>query len=214
MTTAQGRGVRLEVALTYGTAKTVTAVTKASPGVATSTVHGLANGVVGYWNVTDGGMPQLNQQATRVYNQATNTFELQGLNTAGYSDFTAGTFVPAATWGTLSEAIGYKIGGGSASDQDDTKLLDVVTQLLPGTLAADTVSIDLLSQTYNSVVMQKIEDASIAGTYLLFRVTLQDGATRVFYGTPGRPGEDLSRGSLATGSFQVKTKGLVLKGQA
>jgi hypothetical protein len=37
---------------------------------------------------------------------------------------------------------------------------------------------------------------------------------RVFRGVPSRPGESLQRGQLATGSFQVAVKGLVLKGAA
>jgi len=213
MTTAIGRGVRLEVALTFAVAKTVTAITLASPAVATSAAHALANGTVGYWTVT-GGMPQLDGQATRVYNTAANAFDLQGLNTSGYSAFTAGTFTPVATWGTLSEAIGYNIGGGQADTLDDTRLMDVVKQELNGLLPADSVQIDLLSQTFNSAVMQAIEDASIAQTYMVFRVTLNDGSTRVFRGSPSRPGESLQRGQLATGSFQIKVKGFALRGVA
>ena len=95
MTTAVGRNVKLELATAFNTAKTVTAVTLASPGVATSAAHGMSNGTVGFWTVT-AGMVQLDGQATRVYNQAANAFDLQGLNTAGYSAFTAGTFTPLA----------------------------------------------------------------------------------------------------------------------
>jgi hypothetical protein len=160
-------------------------------------------------------MVQLDGQATRVYNQATNTFELQGLNTAGYSTFSGTqTFTPIATWGTVSETIGYQIGGGSADTLDDTKLTDVIKQEIIGTLPADTVQIDLLSQTYNTSTMQVIEDASIAQTYLVWRLTMQDSSVRVWRGIPSRPGESLQRQALATGSFQVSCKGFVLKGQA
>lgn len=213
MPTAVGRGVRLEIGLTNSTAKTVTAVTLASPGVATSAAHAMANGTVGFWTVS-AGMVQLDGQATRVYNQATNSFDLQGLNTAGYSTWSAGTFTPVNTWGTLSEAIGYSIGGGTADTLDDTRLMDVVKQELNGLLPADTVQIDLLSQTFNSSVMQAIEDASIAQSYLVFRITLSDGSVRVFRGQPSRPGESLQRGQIATGSFQVKVKGFCLRGAA
>lgn len=213
MTTVVGRGVRLEVGLTDASPKTVTAVTLASPGVATSATHGLANGAVGYWSVT-GGMPQLDGQATRVYNQATNTFELQGLNTAGFTAFTAGTFIPIATWGTITEAIGYQIGGGAAGDLDDTKLLDVIEQKVLGVLPADSVQLDILSQEVNTSTMQLIEDASIQLLYKVFRVTLTSGAVRIFRGIPARPGESLQRGQLATGGFAVKVKGFVLRGAA
>lgn len=214
MTTAVGRGTRLEIALTYSSAKNVTAVTLASPGVATSATHGMANGTVGYWTVAS-GMVQLDGQATRVYNQTTNTFDLQGLNTAGYSAFTGThTFTPVATWGTLAEMIGFQIGGGSADILDDTKLLDVISQDVIGTLPSDTVTIDLLSQTFNSSVMQAIEDASIQQTYQVYRLTLQDNSVRVWRGIPSRPGESLQRKQLATGSFQVAAKGFVLRGAA
>lgn len=213
MTTVIGRGQRLEIATAFGSAKTVTAVTKASPGVATSTSHGMANGTVGRWAVS-AGMVQLDGQASRVYNQSTNAFDLQGLNTAGYSDFTAGTFTPATTWGTLAEMIGYQIGGGSPDKLDDTKSGDVITQEIIGTLPADTVQIDLLSQTVNSTVMQLIEDASIQQTYLLWRLTLQDGAVRVWNGIPSRPGESSQRKQLATGQFEISCKGFALRGAA
>ena len=42
-----GRGVRVEVGKTEGSAKTVTAITLADPGVATSTAHGLTTKSVG-----------------------------------------------------------------------------------------------------------------------------------------------------------------------
>lgn len=214
MTTGLGRNVRLEIALTFSAAKNVTGITQASPGVATSSAHGMANGTVGYWTVP-AGMVQLDGQATRVYNQATNTFELQGLNTAGYTAFSGTpTFTPVATWGLLSEAIGYNVGGGSQDRLDDSKLSDVVKQDIFGLLPSDSVSIDLLSQTFNSSVMQAIEDASIAGTNLVWRVTLNDGSVRVWRGIPSRPGESLQRAQLATGSFEVAVKGFVLRGAA
>lgn len=213
MTTVVGRNVRLEVALTFSAAKTVTAVTLASPGVATSSAHGMANGAVGFWTVTS-GMPQLDGQATRVYNQATNNFDLQGLSTAAYTAFVSGTFTPAATWGLLSEMTNYSYGGNAPTDLDDTKSADVVTQLIPGLLPADTMRIELLSQTFNSSVMQLIEDASIAQSYQVYRLTLNDGSVRVFRGIPSRPGENMQRGQLATGGFDIKVKGFVLKGAA
>lgn len=213
MTTAVGRGVKLEIAATFSAAKTVTGLSLASPGVATSTAHGLANGTVGYWTVPSGSV-QLDGQASRVYNQATNTFDLQGLNTAGFSAWGTGTFTPVATWGTLAEAIGYSIGGGSGDTLDDTRLTDVTKQELNGLLAADTVSVDLLSQTFNSAVMQQLEDASIAQTYVVGRITLADGSVRVFRGIPSRPGESMQRGQLATGQLQFRIKGFALRGAA
>ena len=59
MSTQTGRNVRVEIAATYDTAKTVSAVTKANPGVASSTSHGMANGAIGYFSDTTEGMNEL-----------------------------------------------------------------------------------------------------------------------------------------------------------
>lgn len=214
MTTALGRGVKLEVALTFAAAKTVTALTLASPGVATSAAHGMANGTVGYWAATGGGMPQIDGQATRVYNQATNTFELQGLNTSSYSAWASGTFTPVATWGTLSEAVSFDTGGAGAERLDDTRLIDVVKQEIIGLLASDSITVGVKPQTYSGTVMQLIKDASIAQTYQVYRLTLQDGSVMVARGLPSRPSFSLQQGQLASGSFQIAVKGFVLDGQA
>ena len=97
MTSIVGRGVRVEIGITESAPKTVTAISLANPGVATSAAHGLANKSVGYFNAVS-GMVQLEGQASRVANQAANTFELEDIATTTYPAFTAGTFVPVASW--------------------------------------------------------------------------------------------------------------------
>ena len=126
MTTAVGRNVKLELATAFNTAKTVTAVTLASPGVATSAAHGMSNGGTVGWTVTvTAGMVQLDGQATRVYNRAANAFDLQGLNTAGFSAFTAGTVHAGVDLDHAVRGHRYQIGGGTPDQLDDTKLTDV-----------------------------------------------------------------------------------------
>ena len=83
MTYVIGRGVRVEIGTTEGAAKTVSAVTKANPGVATSTAHGLLTKSVGYFD-TVAGMDELLGQAIRLGTVATNTFDLEGLDTSNY----------------------------------------------------------------------------------------------------------------------------------
>jgi len=211
MTTAVGRSVRLEIAATFASNKTVTAISLANPGVATSTSHGMINGTVGFWTGTGGGMPQLEGQATRVYNQSTNAFDLQGLDTTDYSAWvTGGTFTPVATWITISEAIGLTLGGGAQERLDDTKLHDVVQQDVFGVLPADTAQVDLLRQTVDGTAMAAIASASIRSTNLVWRATLHDGSVCVWRGSPSRPGLSLQRKQLATGGFQIAVKGLAL----
>jgi hypothetical protein len=74
--------------------KTITAITKANPGVVTSTSHGFANGdTIVITGVV--GMTQVNGKRFKVANVATNTFELQDIdgnnvNTSSYTTYVSG----------------------------------------------------------------------------------------------------------------------------
>lgn len=205
-----GRNVRIEIAKTFGTAKTVTAVTQASPGVATSTAHGLADGAVGYMNGVT-GMTNLDGQAIRVNSPLTDSFQLEGVDTTNYPAFTAGSFVPVTAWSTLTRAAGYQVGGGDAEKQDNTVLLDAIKQEINGLLAAQTVSVDLKLETTDDEALALVNAAALSQGYLLFRITLADGAQRVFRGQPSLSGESVGQGAIGTGQFSVTVKGQVLR---
>jgi hypothetical protein len=210
MANIKGVGVRVEIASTYGGAETVTAVTLASPGVATSAGHGLANNTVGYWTVTD-GMPQIDGMATRVKNTATNTFDLQGVNTTAYSAFVAGTYTPVTAWATLAEATGYDIGGGGVEQLNASRLIDVVQQFENGLLNGQPITLPTLAQDSNNAAMQLIEDAALTGGFVIVRITLQTGAVRIARCQCSLPGESVSSGQLGTGSVTLTPRGLVGK---
>ena len=210
MANLRGRGISVEIAATFGTVEPCTAVTTANPGVATSASHALNNDDVGYFSTVT-GMVQLEGQACRVKNKATNTFELQGLNTTAYSTFTGGDFTPAASWSVLGEATRVAIGGGAGTKLPATTLLDVIEKTEQGNLPAQTVTIDILSQTSPSAAMLLLIAAAQSSGKVLMRVRdTSSGAVRIFYGEPSLPGEDLGVGALATGSFDVAVKGYVL----
>ena len=91
--------------LTYtGSTGTITAATKASPVVITSTAHGLSNGDV-IWIRNVVGMTELNDIQYKVANSTANTFELTTLN--GYdidgTNFTA--YASGGTWYACTSAI-------------------------------------------------------------------------------------------------------------
>ena len=205
-----GRGVRIEIGKTMGAAKAVSAVTTDSPGVATSAAHALTNGSVGvFLNVT--GMASLEGQAVRVGSPDTNTFELQGIDTTKAPAFTGGQFSPVTAWSTVARATNYNMGGGEANAQDGSVLLDDLAKQTAGQLAAQTVSIGLLAEDYNSEALDLIEQTALDQEYLVWRITFKTGAQRIFYGSPSIPGESLERGQLGTGSISVMIKGRVLK---
>lgn len=206
----KGRNIKVEIAKTTGAAITVTAVTQASPGVATAAAHGQTDGTVGYMDQIS-GMVQLEGQAVRVDAPTVNNFNLQGLNTTNYSAFTAGKFNPVTAWETLSECDQYDIGGGAADKLDVTCLIDVVKQEENGLLPTQSVTLNIKATESPSNAMALIEAAAQAGNALLFRITLQSGAVRVFRGEPSLPGESVQSGAVGTGSLSVTVKGYVLK---
>lgn len=205
-----GRNVRVEISKTEAAAKVVSAVTQASPGVATSTAHALTDGSVGYFG-TVSGMAQLEGQAVRVDAPAANTFELQGIKTTNFPAFSGtANFTPITAWSTLSRSASYKIGGGEADPIDITVLLDVIKKNANGLLAAQSVSIDLKLETQDDEALGLIRTAALEQAYLVFRITLSDNSQRIFRGQPSLPGEDVGQGALGTGTFNVTVSGAVL----
>lgn len=212
MGVVKGRGIAFEFSNTFGTPVTVTGVTLANPGVATATAHGQANNTVGFFSGVS-GMVQIEGQAVRLKNVATNTFELQGLNTTNFSAWASpnGIFTPVATWHTLAETTGYSIGGGDSEKLDATTLLDVVKQEEAGLLAPQTLSLNVLAQDTPTTAMLALQSAAQSGAKLVFRVRLPNGAVRIGYGEASLPGEDVQRGQLGTGSMSVTVKGVILQ---
>lgn len=203
-----GRGLKIEVAKTMGTAKTVTAVTNAKPGVASSTAHGLADGTVGVFsNVV--GMVELEGQACRVDAPATDSFALDGLDTTKFSTFVSGDFTPATAWSTLGHITQYTISGADPEQSDQTVLLDNLRQIEVGILGAQTVNMTGFS-AFTTEAMGVLQSAARNGDSLLFRIKLKDGQERIFYGTPSLPGEEAQVGATLSGSFQVFVKGYAL----
>ncbi len=207
----KGRGIKVEISKTFGAAIPIAAITQASPAVATSAGHGLADGSCGYLTGLS-GMVTLEGQAVRVDAPAADTFTLQGLNTANAPAFNAGSFRPVTAWETLAECDQYELGGGSSDKIDVTCLIDVGKQEENGLLATQSATLNLRATDVPSPAMQIIEAAAQAGERVVVRITLPpSGAVRVFAGEPSLPGESVQVGSVGSGSIGVAVKGVVLK---
>ncbi len=81
-------GSTLFIGSAYGSALTVSALTNANPGVATSTAHGLSNGD---YVVVTSGWSRLNNRLVRVAGVTANTFELEGINTTDTDIYPSGS---------------------------------------------------------------------------------------------------------------------------
>ncbi len=121
-------------------ADTITGITKASPGVVTAAGHGLNNG--DYVFLLVAGMHQLNGRVVRVANKATDTFELEGVNTTDFDTFSSGT-AEAITFGTsITTATTISSSGGGFDFIDTTTIHGNAKTQTPGLPAASSFTMD------------------------------------------------------------------------
>lgn len=210
MTTIVGRDCKIEVALTFDSAIQPTAVSKANPGVATLTSHTVETGDVGFWSVS-AGMVELDEQAVYCTDTDANTFTMNGLDTTNYSTFSAGDLTLAATWGTLSEAAGYTVGGGAAASLNDTRLIDVKTRNIAGLLAPQDVTIDIRNPVTSGAALAFLENKAVNSAKVLIRISKGGTVLRVLYGQPSLAGEGVQAGDLASGQMSITVPGWVVK---
>lgn len=106
-------GSLVAIASGYGSAKTITAITNANPGVATSAAHGFTDGDI--LEVTS-GWSRLTNKIVRVDGSATGTFELEGIDTSSTSVYSAGGGTGTAReitgWTQLAQIVGSTSSGG------------------------------------------------------------------------------------------------------
>lgn len=200
MTARIGTNMNVAVESGLGSALTVTAVTKASPGVATSTAHGLVNGDVVRFTVS-AGMVELDGQVVRVANKTNDTFELEGLDTTDYSTWSAGSAKEITTWATIANAQSISMPNPAPNKIETTVLTDKQKQYSYGLADAPDGTISGLYDPTDAAI-GLIKAASKDNTPLAFRVSWAGGQKTLFnanvsYGS----GFDLQQNQAATMSI-------------
>ncbi len=121
-------------------AKTITAITKANPGVVSSVAHGYSNGDYVYLSVS--GMHQLNEKVVRVAGVAADTFQLEGVDTTLFDTFSSGT-AEKITFGTsITTATTITVSGGNFELIDKTTIHESVKSSLPGSPEPSNFAMD------------------------------------------------------------------------
>lgn len=198
MTTAIiGSNIRVEVQQTLGSAKTISAITKANPGVVSSTAHGFDNGDVVVFTMSE-GMVELDGQAGRVANKTTDAFEIEGLDTSAYSTFTAGTCKEVTAFQTMSAAQNVSMPNPAPAKIDITTLIDKTKQYQYGLPDAPDGTINGLFNPAGTAEAL-IKAATKANTPLVFRLTYSDSRKSLFNANvSGGTGFDLQPNAAAT----------------
>jgi hypothetical protein len=114
--------------------KTITAITKANPGVVSSAAHGYSNG--DYLLLEVQGMFQVNERVVRVAGQTTDSFQLEGIDTTTFDTFSSGT-AKKITYGTnITTATDVQASGGEPESIDTTTIHENTRSEIPGAASA------------------------------------------------------------------------------
>lgn len=163
--------------------KTITAITKANPGVATSTAHGYANG--DYVLLSVQGMYQIDSMVVRVAGVTADTFQLEGVDTTSYDTFSSGSAYKITFGTTLSTATSLTGSGGDFDFIDTTTIHGNAKTQIPGLANPATYSFDNIWDVADAGLMA-MKAASDAQDTRCFKFTFGTGGNiMVFNGYVG-----------------------------
>ncbi|NBB11824.1 phage tail protein [Pseudomonas sp. SLFW] len=106
-------GATFDLATGFAASKIISAISNASPAVATAAANGLADGAI---ILVDSGWGKLNGRAVRVTAAGTDAFSLENINTTNTDFFTAGggagSFQAVSGWVGITKVTGTQFSGG------------------------------------------------------------------------------------------------------
>lgn len=181
-TATKWSNIAIAVQSALATADTITAITKADPGVASSTSHGMANGA--YAVLSAQGMHQLDGRVSRVANQAANTWELEGIDTTAFDTFSSGSSQEITFGTSLTAAVNVTASGGDFDFIDVTTIHDNVKKQIPGLANPATFSFECIWDASDAGLVA-LKAASDAQAQRAFKFTFANGQILVFTGYVG-----------------------------
>ena len=185
-------GLKLYMESAIATPVTITAITKAAPGVLSATGHTFANGDHVLLEIQ--GMVELHGYLCKVVNVVASTsFQVAGVDgTAGidttlFSTFTSGTAKKVTLGTSITGVQDFNFAGGEIKVQDTTTVNDTQdTQIVVGATAQ---SADMTMQWDPSAAAQQAMIAAFkTRSNKGFKVLWPDGAFAMWYGTVGYTG--------------------------
>lgn len=191
MTIKTNSGLKLFMESAIATAKTISGITKAAPGVVSSTTHGFVNNDIVLLEVQ--GMVELNGRLFKVVNVAADSFQLAGvdgttgIDTTLYNTFSSGTAKKVTLGTSITGVQEFTFSGGDIKTVDTTSVNDLVdTQIVVGAAAQ---AADLTMQwDPSSAAQQAMIAAFQTRANKGFKVMWPDGAFVLWYGTVGYTG--------------------------
>jgi hypothetical protein len=180
--------------------KTITNITKANPGVASSTAHGYANGDILVLEVQ--GMYQVDQRVVRVAGQTADTFQLEGIDTTGFDTFSSGTAYKITLGTSITTATSISSSGGDFEFIDTTTIHASQRSQQPGLPNATTFSMDNIWDPADPG-LAAMKSASDAQQRKAFAFTFGQGGAKMYFA--GYVGASLLPGGQAQGLVTTGT---------
>lgn len=198
-------GTTFAISASPAAAKTVTAITNANPGVASSTAHGFTNGGIVLLSMPS----RLDQRVVRVANSAANAFDLEGVDTTSTtvypSGFGVGSAALVSTFTSLSQTIEVAGSGGEQQFAQWTYIEDGRQRQRPTFKNARALTLTMHydpSLAWHAALLA----ADLAGDVRVLRATLPGGAElywSVYVGFDGQPSIQINENMGVTASFAL-----------
>lgn len=186
--------------------KTVSAVSNANPGAASSTAHALSAGDI---VLMSSGWPELNDRPVRVINPTTNAFDLEGFDTTSTTRFPAGsgigTVKEVTDWVALSQITDSQSSGGEQQYYQWVYLETGLQQQRPTFKNARSMQITLDYDNalawYNALLT-----SDLTGDTYILRASLPNG--KFFYwsvvvGFDGEPSFNINQNMQVVATFSL-----------
>lgn len=175
-------GAIVSLATTYGSAKTVTAITNANPGVAASAAHGLANGAL--VSVTS-GWSNLNNRVVRVAGSTASNFNLDGIDTTSTLQYPVGSGTGSVqeitAFTQISQIMGFQTSGGDQQFTNVSFMEQSFETQIPTLTSAMSIAIDIADDP-TLPGYQALKTAADARAVRALKLQLPDGSFILYQG--------------------------------
>lgn len=177
------KGVQIAMQSAVEAAKTISAISKANPGVASIAANGYANGdYLRYKNVQ--GMYQVNNRIIRVSGAAAGAVDLQGEDTTLYGNFVSGQAEKITFGTTFSTFLDCSVTGGDFPQIDTTTIHDLQKSSQPGMPNGLVITSNNIWDVSDAALIAA-KKQSDAQTLSAFLITFQNGQKFVINGYIG-----------------------------
>ncbi len=191
MTIHMNSGLKMYMESAIGSAKTISGITKAAPGVFSSTAHGFTNGDIVLLEVQ--GMLEVHGNLYKVVNATTDNFQVAGadgttgLDTTSFNTFSSGTAKKVTLGTTITGCQDFNATGGDIKTTNTTTVHDLRDK--EAVVGATAQSYDLTMQwDPSSAAQQAMKTAFQKLQNKAFKIEWPDGVYVLFYGTVGYTG--------------------------